>query len=79
MRPRSQELGGIRDCAILVITSFIIQYLCWQARERLGDTCLKWRLFAQVDRRREMPPMAFVDPDAFPITYPFVHRATYSR
>src|SRR5664280_2474603 len=27
-----------------------------------------WRLFAQVDFRREMRPIAFVDPEAFPST-----------
>ena len=42
-RPFEQDMG------LSIGTSFIIQYLCWQARERLGDTCLKCRLFAPAD------------------------------
>ena len=43
-----------------------------QAVRGIGGTCPKWRLFAQVDCRSEMRPIAFVDPEGrFPI---LIHR-----
>ncbi len=56
---------------MLAITSFIIRYLGLQPPTGLfGITCPRCRLFAQVDFRREMRLIAFVDPAAFPVTNP---------
>src|SRR3982074_2102242 len=48
-----------------MITSLSFTTLGWQARKRSWGICPQWRLFARVDRRLEMRPMAFLDPGAF--------------
>jgi len=53
-----------------MITSFIMRYLGWQARNRFLGQLPAWRPFAQVDGRCEMRTMAFLVPCLFISTNP---------
>jgi hypothetical protein len=55
---------------LLMITSFIIHYLGWQARNRFLCHLPEMATSAQMDGRCEMLPMAFLDPWAFLVTNP---------
>jgi hypothetical protein len=63
-----EKFGRLRARAMLAIASFIIYYLDWQTDNNFGSFARTATIRSPVCSR-EMRPLAFLDPRAFPRTY----------